>query len=194
MSEAERVALLGRAPLHLRCWLLLCSDLAIRSGTAAALTPGNYDRNARTLTFTTKYGEAQTLPVTHELQQLFERPGLVSTLPIVGQLPRGPHRRWGSDLKPRDKQKPVVCVNHLRSLFKQLCADCGITRRIVPHDLRRTTARRVYQQTHDLRIVQAVLGHVDLNSTVWYLQDELTEVAVSTLELAKLNPLTEREQ
>ncbi len=63
----------------------------------------------------------------------------------------------------------------------------GITRKLTPHDLRRTTARRVYSITQDLRTVQAVLGHSDLNSTMWYLQDNLIKVDLSTLELAKMD-------
>jgi hypothetical protein len=37
----------------------------------------------------------------------------------------------------------------------------------------------------------ALLGHSDLNSTAWYLQDNLVTVPASTLELAKLPPTTE---
>jgi site-specific recombinase XerC len=49
----------------------------------------------------------------------------------------------------------------------------------------------VYKATRDLRVVQALLGHSNLAQTAWYLQDELTEVSVDVLELAKLNPTTE---
>jgi integrase len=80
------------------------------------------------------------------------------------------------------------------SSFGRLKKQLKIRRQITPHDLRRTTARRVYDNTRDLRIAQAVLGHSNLKSTLWYLQDNLTEVPISALELAKLNPLTERPQ
>ncbi len=82
----------------------------------------------------------------------------------------------------------------LQGAFIRLRRQLGITRRIHAHDLRRTTARNVYDKTKDLRLVQALLGHSDLNSTLWYLQDNLVNVQVSTLELAKLNPVTERTQ
>jgi site-specific recombinase XerD len=37
----------------------------------------------------------------------------------------------------------------------------------------------------DLRVVQALLGHSDLTSTLWYLQDNLTTVDIVTREQAK---------
>lgn len=79
----------------------------------------------------------------------------------------------------------------LQGAFVRLRKSLGITRKLTPHDLRRTTARNVYDKTKDLRLVQALLGHSDLNSTLWYLQDNLVNVEVSALELAKLNPTTE---
>lgn len=72
---------------HLKCLLMLCSDMAIRSGTARLLTPEHYDAGAKTLTFTTKYQNRQTLPVPAELAKLLDRctkPGV----PFVAQLPR----------------------------------------------------------------------------------------------------------
>ncbi len=87
--------------------------------------------------------------------------------------------------------RPIHNPKALGNAYMAVKRKCGITRKLTPHDLRRTTARRVYQITKDLRVVQAFLGHSDLVSTVWYLQDNLTEVPLATLELAKLNPATE---
>ena len=82
----------------------------------------------------------------------------------------------------------------LSKTFGRLKRRLGITRKLTPHDLRRTTARQVYAITRDLRTVQALLGHAELSTTLWYLQDNLQTVPVSALEVAKLNPLTERPQ
>jgi integrase len=188
-TEDERQKLLSGAALNLRCWLLLCSDLAIRSGTASALGPSNYDRKAGTLTFTTKYNNTQRLKVTSELRKLLDMCNEPS-LPFIAQLSRGTHWRRSEPLAPMAKLKPCSMHNAYHALKKK----CGITRKLTPHDLRRTTARRIYEMTGDLRQAQALLGHSDLSSTLWYLQDELVNVEVSTLELAKLNPQTERVQ
>lgn len=174
-SDHERFALLAAAPPHLRCWILLCSDLAIRSGTAAQISPANYDSHSHTLTFTTKKGARQTLPVTAALATLLDTPGLMPGVPYVAQLGR------------QGKQR----ANVLRASFRRLRESVGITRKLTCHDLRRTTATKVYDLTHDLRAVQALLGHADLSSTLWYLDHHARQVPIATLELAKLNPTTE---
>ncbi|SNT19085.1 integrase/recombinase XerC [Granulicella rosea] len=158
---------------HMRCWLLLCSDLAIRSGTAIALTPSCYDKDAGVLRFRSKYESTVALPVTAELAALLNKCD-DPCRPFIAQL-SGRRSTYGS----------------LSVQFRKLRKLAGVTRQITPHDLRRTTARNVYQITKDLRIVQALLGHADLAHTAWYLQDDMTPVLSSTLELAKLNPTTE---
>lgn len=83
------------------------------------------------------------------------------------------------------------------ALAKQLArvrARVGITRRVTAHDLRRTTGRRVYELTHDLRDAQTVFGHADLATTTSYLQDIAKPLPRDILELAKTPPLTEKPQ
>lgn len=163
---------------------MLCSDLAIRSGTAAKIGPENYDAQRGTLTFTTKYGNAQVLPVTAELRTLLDTCKDPSRS-FVSQLQApGMQRRNGGQIR---RNSPGIA-------FRKLKEKLGLRRNLRPHDFRRTTVRRVYDQTHDLRLAQALLGHTDLAATAWYLQDSLTQVPADALELAKLNPLTERPQ
>lgn len=99
-----------------------------------------------------------------------------------------------------DPDTPFVCLMHpwatiqdrnLRQSFNRVRRKLGITRNLRPHDLRRTTAVNVLNITKDLRIVQAVLGHKDLQSTLHYLDHRNTVVDPATLELAKLPPTTE---
>jgi integrase len=176
VTDAERSAIMAAAKPHLKCWLLMCSDLAIRSGTAAVMAPQNYDPVAKTLTFQTKKGRNMCLPVTGELDALL-RP-----------------------LAMADSATPFVCLLHplgriatvsLRLGLRKLRAEVGIVRRFTPHDLRRTTAVKVYTNTRDLRAVQAILGHRTLTSTLHYLDHRNTPVSIGNLELAKLNPTTE---
>lgn len=174
-SADEKDRIIDAAPKDLRCWILLCSDLAIRSGTAAILAPKHYDAGAGTLTFKTKKERQMCLPVTEELAELL-RP-----------------------LAHLEAEKPFVChlsrlgrmsANHLRRRFRELLKLVGIDKRIIPHDLRRTTAVHVYEGTGDLRIVQAILGHRHMRSTFHYLDHRNTPVMLSTLEQAKRNPST----
>lgn len=173
----------------MRCFILLCSDLAIRSGTAARLGPEHYNGRDGTLSFVTKYGSTQTVGVTAELRPLLSQ-CTETCVPFVAQLPRGLHPGLGYTLKATGH----IHHNHLTRAFAKLARDCGIKRRIRPHDLRRTTARDVYRVTGDLRDVQGVLGHSNLTATVWYMQGEVGAVSASLLELAKLPPATERPQ
>ena len=169
----------------------MCSDLAIRSGTATTLTPGNYDADSRTLTFRTKYQSAQRLPVTAELAALLDK-CKDADLPFISQL-EGSHGNKSSTRATPALMRPISQVV-MTATYRRLKNRLGITRKLTPHDLRRTTARRVYDATRDLRLVQALLGHADLQSTLWYLQDDLTQIPVNTFELAKLNPTTEKVQ
>jgi site-specific recombinase XerC len=41
------------------------------------------------------------------------------------------------------------------------------------------------EQTHDIRDVQALLGHSDLGSTFWYLDHDARPVSRSILEMLK---------
>jgi integrase/recombinase XerC len=177
VTNKERTAIIDAAPPDLRCWLLLCSDLAIRSTTAARIAPCHYNPEARTVTFATKFGTTQTLPATAELVQMFEAAPKHedTTVPYVAL-----YSRLGR-----------ICAPHLRVRFHNLRRSLGITRHITPHDLRRTTAVKMLDVTKDIRVVQALLGHRELATTLYYLDHRNTPVELTTLELAKLNPTTE---
>ena len=84
-----------------------------------------------------------------------------------------------------------VTVSAMRRQFAATRKAAGVSKQLTPHDLRRTTAGAVYDGSQDLRLVQALLGHRHLTSTLWYLDHKATPVALSILELAKLNPTTE---
>lgn len=180
VQHSEISTLLDAAPAFLRLWILLCSDLAIRSGTAARLGPYQYDPTEQMLRFTTKRQARLALPVTAEIAELLALCDLRDPTSFVRQLwmqkPRELGRRPKADCKSADR---------LRILFRQLCTQQGITRRITPHDLRRTTAVGMLRLTHDVRDVQAILGHRSLQSTIWYLDHDLRPVPRHNLELIK---------
>jgi site-specific recombinase XerC len=161
----------SNAPPHLRLWILLCSDLAIRSGTAAGLGPSHYYAQTGELRFTTKHGAKLMLPVTSEVRELIEQCDLRVDLPFTYQLWQ---RRPGKQFAPSATSNRLATP--LRAAFRKLCLAQGITRRIVPHDLRRTTAVAMLRHTHDVRDVQAILGHRSLQSTIWYLDHDLQPV------------------
>jgi integrase len=169
---------LQAAPVHLRVFLLLCSDLAMRSGTAARIAPKHYDPERGQVSFSTKFGDRLTLPVTQELRNLFACANGPADVPYVVQF----NPRANSAVKPKH------LANSLSLALRRLRFRLGITKRIIPHDLRRTTAVHVYENTHDLRKVQAVLGHRSLPQTLHYLDHNIMTPALETLEDAKAKP------
>lgn len=161
--------------------MLLLSDLAIRAETAHLVAPQHYDAARGTVTFETKFGTAQVMPVTESLREMF------ASIPKDSN----PLTPFVWLLHPRKR----ITVDSLRKSMYTAMRKAGIARRFTPHDLRRTTAGIVYENSgHNLRLVQAVLGHKHLSSTLHYLDHRNTPVPLAALELAKLHPLTEATQ
>jgi site-specific recombinase XerC len=179
-TDQERAALLAAAPPHLRLWLLFCSDLAIRSGTAQRLNHQNYDDATGTLTFITKCDEHLTLPVTAEIAAILHTCNHDDPKPYVHQL-------WANYRATNHLTGNLRTYSpaHLSRSFAQLRRSIGITRKLTLHDFRRTTAVAMLRATADVRDVQAVLGHKNLTSTIWYLDHDLRPIKRHTLELIK---------
>lgn len=131
------------------------------------------------LRFTTKLGERLTLPVTEEIKSLIRQCDLTRNQPFVRQLHEG---QPGAD---KLAAHPCRYACTIGSAFRELARRVGITRKLTPHDFRRTTAVRLYEETNDARDVQALLGHRSLASTIWYLDHDLRPVKRSILELIK---------
>ena len=65
---------------------------------------------------------------------------------------------------------------YVRTMVKRYGEKAGIDRDVHPHLLRHTFATHLYQETHNIRLVQKALGHADLSTTMIYthvLDDEL---------------------
>ncbi len=188
VMEKERI--FNAAKPHLRLWLLLCSDLALRSGTASKLGPENYNAERGELSFSTKYGARLTLPVTEEIAKLIGQCDMRRSMSFVRQLWEVDRLHYGGH--------PLTSTVHdttgLRQQFQRLLKQCEITRRIVPHDLRRTTAVAMLRHTKDVRDVQALLGHRSLQATIWYLDHDLRPVEAHTLEALKKPFLMQKEK
>ncbi len=136
-TREEIDALLNNALPGLKLWILLCSDLAIRSGTASKLSRRNYSTEDQMLRFTTKHSARLTLPVTAEIRELIEQCDPSSDEPFVRQL-------W-QRTRPRQARPLGVSFDNggkLRIHFKALCKAVGIERRITPPRLTTHNSRR----------------------------------------------------
>jgi len=178
-TDEERALLTKAARPYMQLWIALCGDLAIRSTTAARIGPANHDPSGRTLRFETKCGERLTLPTTETIEDLIEPCDRKDPTPFVYQLWRNEPHKHGAT--PRFIEDPATLRRH----FKALRLSVGITRKLTLHDLRRTAAVAMFDYTGDIRDVQALLGHRNLQSTIWYLDHDMRPVKRSTLEIIK---------
>jgi integrase len=67
-------------------------------------------------------------------------------------------------------------------------------RRVTLHYHPRTTAAALLEYTHDVREVQALLGHKNLQSTFWYLDHAMRPIPRATLETIKRPFLLSKEK
>jgi integrase len=179
---------MAAAPPHMRLWLLLCSDLALRSGTAISIGPDHYNSHTGVLTFTTKYNEHLTLPATQAIREIIATCSMDASQSFVRQLWQTHHAANRST-----GHCTTLTADALRHSYTRLRKRLGITRKLVPHDFRRTAAVAIYEHTRDMRDAQALLGHLNLASTFWYLDHNVRPVKRSTLELIK-SPAWRKEQ
>jgi len=124
------------------------------------------------------------MPVTKEVA------AMLSTIPMHAGNSTVPFLTWLHDMKRGCGLYTEMAARREFTLCKKAA---GIERKLTFHDLRRTTAHRVYELTGDLRIVQALLSHTYLSSTFRYLGHHLQPLDRDLLEIAKQNPEPEAE-
>ncbi|MGO9642134.1 MAG: tyrosine-type recombinase/integrase [Candidatus Acidiferrales bacterium] len=171
-TNGEVSSVLHEANAGMKLFVLLALDAGMRTGTALAITPENWNRQSGVLTFTTKGDRKMSIPATERLADLLNaaattaQPGesLVHHLTAaLSNTERAFRQRWNK-------------IKHT----------AGVTRDIRPHDLRRTAATRLYNQTKDLRVVQQFLGHRSLLATVKYIAPHDPAALKELLEASKV--------
>jgi integrase len=176
VTEEQRVALLQKMPMWLRCFVLFCADLGLRFNTARTVRLSLYNRENRTIDFTTKGEAKQILPLSPALVAILESiPKDAGDIPVLEALyGRLPHK------------------STVRKAFMQACKRAGLPQAVTPHTFRRTIVSNLYRDTKDLRACQQLLGHANLATTAYYLLDE--DPARLRELLANLRPYTEVKQ
>ena len=71
-------------------------------------------------------------------------------------------------------------------MVKRYAAKAGIEKNVHPHTLRHSFATDLYRETNKIRLVQKVLGHSDLSTTMIYTHifDEEVESALKSFRQA----------
>jgi len=75
---------------------------------------------------------------------------------------------------------------YVQRMVKRYAAKAGIEKNISPHTLRHTFATDLYRETSKIRLVQKVLGHSDLSTTMIYthIHDPEVESAMKSFRQA----------
>jgi len=91
---------------------------------------------------------------------------------------------WAATRPPRpflfpgaDPRKPIT-PESVRDAVTSAVAACGLTKRVTPHVLRHSFATHLLEAGTDVRVIQSLLGHASIRTTMRYAQ-------VSRAKLAK---------
>lgn len=168
MSDAQVRTLLGcvENPIHRGC-LALMYACGLRINEAATLEVGAID-SARFLVRIIGKGDKERLvplpqPVLDDLRRLWLT-----------------HRngRW---LFPNRYGRKAANHQVLRHTFRAAARSAGLTSRITPRALRHSYATRLLESGVDIRVVQILLGHVNIATTTIY--THLTEPTRISLKI-----------
>jgi len=150
-DELEKLITLSKPGLKLQ--ILLCLDSAMRYSEALQVGPLNYNPEKHTAVVTIKGGRTAEIPISDRAANLI---AFAQQIAQPGQ----------------SFVQALSGCNHPRTIgtqWSRLKRQIGIRRDLHIHDLRRTTATRAYLLTKDLRIVQQLLNHEAMSSTLAYL-------------------------
>ncbi len=159
---------------RLRLAMLLARDAALRRSAIEKFTSGNIDFDNNEVFGVTKNSARYRVPMTHRLRVMlasvyaFAAPGE----PLLAAV--GTNRRT---------VKACTILWELKRIQKQV--NGGQVLAWSMHDLRRTAARQLYENTKDIRKVQRLLGHASPIATWWYIGN-----AGQPLDAADLEPST----
>ena len=152
----------------MKLMLLLCRDAALRAATAYAVCSGDVVKGR--IQVKTKNHGSIVVPISGELQGLVMAAVALaksSRQPLIEALgaPGGPHH-----------------AGAMHHRLKRAKERAGVTSVWSFHDLRRTAAQALYEQSHDLRTVQSLLGHKQVGNTLRYLNAARVELTPEMLK------------
>jgi site-specific recombinase XerD len=157
-SDLEIEALLGVAsdPRD-QMMVLLGGHGGLRVAEMCALKPSHYNPNSKRLKFKGKGGKTRSVRVSNRLAKLLEQ------CQPAGETYLGFGDDWA------------------RIRMRKLCALAGVRYKAV-HSLRHSTGSRIYQQTKDLQMVAAHLGHSGIETAAIYAKWDKQELEAAVVD------------
>lgn len=167
-EEFEKVARTAGPALELA--MLLSRDAAIRIGTVCALRVDQLDFKNNLINGSTKNNRRFNVPMTSRLRErlLFAAYRAKEPSDTVLGLYRTNRKAFGRDA--------------LEVQLKRARVSAGLKTSWGFHDLRRTAARALYNETKDIRKVQRLLAHANVATTFWYLGNATIDLTGEEIE------------
>jgi integrase len=155
-SPAEIQTLLTNSKPWVKCAILLANHAALRASDVLRIAPAHYDAEKKSLTIDQKKtGQTVTVPVTQQLAAMLDN------------APEGTGAM--QSFVDAFHGKPTT-YHALNTAWNVLKKKTGVNQSLIFHDLRRTIAVSLYEVSKDLRVVEQMLGHQSLSSTIRYLE------------------------
>jgi integrase/recombinase XerD len=94
-------------------------------------------------------------------------------------------RPQGEYLFPGYKPHRPICTNAVRQVLRKVIRETGLTKKVTMHTLRHCFATHLLERGTDIRILQVLLGHSSIRTTLRYthVTDPLVQKLVSPLDM-----------
>jgi len=179
--DIEFEAVYRAAGPMLQLCLLLAREAGLRHATILTVSAANCNFESGTINGRSKAYSSYTVPMTNRLRQKL---------------------LWAC-AGASDPTETLLCqYNRQRKAPHYNSLTCALSRakKLAPipigtwgfHDLRRTAARKLYDATHDIRKVQAFLGHAAPQQTWWYMGNAAAGLTTDEMEQASSEATSEK--
>jgi site-specific recombinase XerD len=129
--------------------IALCGFAGLRIHETLAVVPRNINLRERELTVRGKGDKERTVPISDELMEV-----------IIGTVVR----------RLSEPRLVVMADRVAREKITRIARRIGLVGQVSSHHLRATFATQLMEDTHDLRLVQELLGHASSKTTEAYTQ------------------------
>jgi integrase len=173
VTELEFEQVFHAAGSALQLAMLLARDAGLRRAAIWNITAANCNFEKRIISGVTKNAAMYLVPMT---QRLYER-----LLFVCASTNDAQESLLATFNVRRKKPNYGSMTNWLHETKKR----AGVKTEWGFHDLRRTAARALYERTHDLRKVQRLLSHSNMQQSCWYLGAQGIDLEAADLEPTK---------
>ncbi|HXJ37483.1 MAG TPA: site-specific tyrosine recombinase XerD [Candidatus Eisenbacteria bacterium] len=150
----------GRRPLRDRAMLELMYATGLRVSEIAQLTGAQLRLEEGFVSVVGKGGKERVVPLGRRAREAL-------AVYLAEERPRLTGRRPSAHVFVRPGGKPLSRQS-IWKLVRRRARSAGVVARVSPHTLRHTFATHLLGGGADLRVVQALLGHVDIGTTQIY--------------------------